>query len=382
MKKTANLFNSKRAIITVEIQCHNPEKIINLLWKKGLYLKNIHRESITSIIIDMHLKDYTYLEEAIKRTNGKIKIIGRKGSTFVILKVQKRIALLLGLLLFICIVYYLSTFIWRIDINTDAYISPYETRSRLYSYGIKPGIKKMDLDTSTLEQNFIRDYDDVMWIKVRMQGSSLKVTVEGRQSPPKIISDVTPCNLVALRDGEVVRVYTTAGTSVVKQGDIVKKGQMLVKGIQGKEGMEYQVHSNGDVIAHTFYQDSKTALLKGSQLKRTGKTITRYYIEINGNKYYIKNSVNNFKTYDKIVYDNILLKKEVFYETKQSKFSLDIEKEKKKIEKQLYNKIILNIDKKVKIINKISSEEEKGDTLTVNYTVVGEENIAIPETIP
>ena len=69
-----------------------------------------------------------------------------------------------------------------------------------------------------------------MWVKARIEGSKLKVSAVERQSPPSIISEDSPCNLVAKRDGEVIRVYTTAGTSVVKKGDMIRKGQILVKG--------------------------------------------------------------------------------------------------------------------------------------------------------
>lgn len=382
MKNPNRLLRNKSAIITVEIQCLTPEKFLNILWRKGLYLRNVRRESITSIVFNMYLKDYEYVEKAAKNVGAKIKIIKRKGSSFIFLKVQKRVTLILGILFSICIIYYLSTFIWRVDISTDENISPYETRGRLLSYGIRPGVRKSSLDIRELEEKFNKDYDDIMWMKVRIQGSSLKITVAGRQSPPSMISDTTPCNLVASRDGQVVRVYTTSGTSVVKNGDIVKKGQILVKGIQGKEGMEYPVHSKGDVIAKTYYEDKKTVTINGTKMQRTGKKLVNYYIVIGNRKYYLKNTMNKFKTYDKIVYDNLLLKKEVIYETKKVHYSLEKEREKHKLENQLYDKIKLGMDRKVKIVNKISNSEENGDILTVTYTLIGEENIAVPETIP
>lgn len=382
MKEMNKLSKYKSGIITVKIQCHMPEKFINLLWKKGLSLRYIRKESITSIVFDMYLKDYDYVEEAAKRIDGKIMIVRRKGSSFVVIKAKKRITFLLGVLFFICIIYYLSTFIWGIDISTDGNISPYETRTRLYEYGIRSGLKKSNLDVTKLEEKFNKDYDDVMWIKARIQGSSLKISIAGRQSPPNIVSDVTPCDLVALRDGEVVRVYTTAGTAVVKTGDIIKKGQLLIKGTQGKEGMEYAVHSKGDVIAKTFYEDSKTIAIKGVEIKRTGNKIVRYYIVLNGKKIYLKNNVNKFKNYDKIVHNNTLLKKEVIYEKKEVEFSLDIEKTKQKIEKELFDRITSNISRNVKIADKISRCEQDGDTITVVFTVIGEENVAILENVP
>ncbi|MCS4515803.1 sporulation protein YqfD [Clostridium botulinum] len=38
-----------------------------------------------------------------------------------------------------------------------------------------------------------------------------------------MVKEDEPCNLVAKKDGEVQRVYTTSGSAIVQNGDIVKK---------------------------------------------------------------------------------------------------------------------------------------------------------------
>lgn len=60
-------------------------------------------------------------------------------------------------------------------------------------------------------------------MRVRIEGSTLKVVIQEKINPPQTKS-YEYGNLVASKDGEVKRVYTFAGRSAVKTGELVKNG--------------------------------------------------------------------------------------------------------------------------------------------------------------
>ena len=381
MKEMSDFSKYKNGIITIEIQSLIPERFINLLWKKDVKIKKIKKNTITTMTMEISLKDYGAIEECAKVTGTKVKIVKRRGITFFWFKLKKRIAFVFGIALFVSILYYLSTFIWVIEIITDKTLSPYEIRQQLYDYGIKPGLNKNNLHVYSLEEKMQKGNDDIMWIKIRPEGSKLKVSVLQRQSPPEIIKDEEPCNIVAKRDGQVEWVYSTTGTSIVKSGTIVKKGQLLIKGEQGKEGSTYAVHAKGNVVAKTFYEEYKEVQVTGKKAERTGKIIENSYVEIKGKKIYFKNSINKFNNYDKIISNNLFIKKETYYELKEVSFTLDIKKVIEDTSNELYNNIILKLDKSIKVLNKIVDEVPSGDKYTIRVAVVAEENIAALEKI-
>ncbi|MCH3964684.1 MAG: sporulation protein YqfD [Clostridium sp.] len=376
MKETSrfNFGKYKNAYITIEIQSIIPERFINLIWKNNVYIKNIRKKSVTTVMMDIKLKDYYKIEEFAKRSSARIKIVKRWGLSFFILRLKKNRMMVIGVLLFIGIIYYMSTFIWEIQINSDSNLPPYEIRQKLKKSGIVPGINKKHLDVYKIEEFLIKSDDNIMWVKARIDGSRLIISVEERKSPPNIISDNSPCDLAASKDGEVVRLYTTAGTAVVNIGDMVKKGQILVRGIQGKEGATYPVHAAGEVICRTFYEASKSVKVDTIKRVRTGKKIENYYININGRKLYLKKHANNFSKYDKIEESKIFLKKETFYEVKEVPVKGNIERITAEISGELYRKICSNLDKSVKIMNKIV-DKKQDKFLKVRVLVVAEENI-------
>lgn len=376
-----NFSKYKRSTMLLEIQCLSPERFINLLWKNNIYVKDIKRMNLTTATMVVNLKDYSKIAEISKRTDTKIKILRRRGIDFLLIRKNKVFAISIGVILFISITYYLSGFIWRVNIETEKYLSPYEIRRLLLTYGIKEGKKKAGIDVHKLEKQILKDNSNVMWVKARIEGVNLNVSIFENQSPPIIVNNEEPCDLVAQRDGEISRIYTKAGTAVVKEGDIVKKGQLLVKGEQGTENVNYQVHAEGKVIAKTFYEKYKEVPIKVKIRERTGNKVEKVYIVIKGKKIYLKNNLNKFSKYDRIVDNKGPLVKEIFYEVKEKEVINKKEEVVKKTVEELAKDIIKNIDKSVKIIDKIVDASSEEDRYVVRLLLVGEENIAVPQKI-
>lgn len=381
MKKMYNLSKYKSGIINIEIQSARPERFVNQLWKSNVLIKNIRKKSITTIEMEVRLSDYKIIDELAKRTKTRIKITGRKGIAFFLIRARNKLTLSGGIILFILILYYLSTYIWGIEIKADKNIAPYDVRQQLYSIGIKPGIKKNSINAKAVEEKMNDLNDNIMWIKARIEGSRLVVSVAERQPPPNMSSDTAPCNLVSCKDGQVVRVYTTAGTSVVKPGDIIKKGQLLIKGEQGKEGSITPVHSKGDVIAKTFYEETTSVPFHGTKNVRSGKFVESYYIMVGNKKIYLKKSINKFQNYDKIIDDKHFIKKEVYYEVKPKEFKLNTNQVIEETLNKLNNSILLKLNKSVKVVDKIIDTKVDGDNCIVRLVIVAEENVAVQENI-
>lgn len=382
MKEMNNKFSKyKKAIIKLQIQSLMPERFINLLWNRGVYVQNIYRIDITTVNLEVNLSDFKTVEEIAKITDSKIKILQRRGLSFLLLRFRKKITLIGGIIIFAIIIYYLSTFIWRIEIKADRHLSPYEIRAQLSLLGISPGINKSKLNVYALEEKIIKNNDNIMWVRARIEGSKLKVSIAERVIPPNIVTDDSICDMVAKMDGQIVRVYTISGTPVVKPGDVVKKGQTLIKGEQGKEGNTYKVHSEGDVIAKTFYEFIEEMPLRGVKKARTGKSTEALYIEILGSKIYLKKPNVNFSKYDKIEESGNIIKKVIYYEIKEEKFQENEEVLINTTLNSLMQKMERDLDKKATIMDKVVNKEYSGDNIKLKVVFIVTQNIALKQKV-
>ena len=282
---------------------------------------------------------------------------------------------------FLGVMLFLSTFIWSIEIESDKYLSPYEIRQKLYSYGIKPGISKRKVDFRALEDRMLKDTDNIMYFRARIEGSTLKIAVGERVPPPEIVEENEICDIVAGMDGQVIEIFSTAGTPMVEAGDIVKKGQVIIKGEQGKEGATYPVHAKGKVIAKTFHEHEKEIQIKGQRSEKTGNKITNLYIELLGKKIYLKKSLNKFTNYDKILDNKGHIKYEIYNEMKTIYFDLNPQEVADEACQEFLKKTMESFDKSAKLIDKTVEKEVKGEKLKVRVVFVVEMDIATQEAL-
>lgn len=374
-----NYFTQKDGVLRIHVQSKNLERFINLLCKNGVIQRNITKESINSMIFDVNYSDYKIVLEAAHKTKSKIKIIDRKGIVFLKIRIKKRLAMVLGAFVFVGIIYYLSGYIWGIQISTEKNIAPYEIREELNNIGVMPGTFKKNINVYKIEEKLKEYNPNIMWVRVRIEGSILKVSAAEREALPNTAKDTSNRDVVAKKDGVIDRIYTKAGTAVVKKGDIVKKGQLLIVGEQGNEGSTYKVHADGEVIAKTYYEETREVPITYVKKTRTGNLIENYYIDIFGKKFYLKNSLNKFVKYDKIEKDDNFIKKEMYYEFKEKKINQDPKVLALKTADMIYKDINLKFYRTVSVVNKSIESNIEGNICKVRVIVTAEENIADTE---
>lgn len=373
------VFESGKVIL--EINILKPERLLNILWSENIRVINIKRIDVVTIRITIEYENYLSVVEAVKRLGGKSKIVGSRGILFLVGELKSKVFLVIGGGMFIAILLYLSTFVWSIEITTKKNVSPYELRQQLYELGIKPGISKSKIDFKDIERKLENMNSDILWLRARVEGSTLKVAIEEKVNPPEI-KEGNLGNLVAKIDGEISRVYTFAGRSVVHSGEFVKVGDVIIEGINGKEENPYEVVPDGVVMANTFYEKSIKAKYQGTELKRSGEKDSDIYLNIFGKKIYLKKAIKDFKEYDKIEESGNIINKINYYEKKE--IPIEFGKEEivnnsiNDLEKSLYNELT----REANIVDRIvSTREDSNDELVVNVVFVVEQNIVNYETV-
>jgi len=293
------LSNIKKGIMILEISTPSPEKLLNQLWLKNIEIASVSRINITTVRMMVDYKDYKIIEEVVKMAKGKLRIVDKKGGIFFLKKFKNGVTLALGSILFIILIYTMSTFVWSIEIKTGENVSPYEIRENLKELGIEPGIKKKDLDVYKLEKEIETLNSNILWIRARIEGSTLKIVIEEKVNPP-VNSEAKIGDCTALFHGEVKRMFIASGTAQVAPGDFVNEGDVLIKSTQGVEGNEYEVPAKGIIIANTFYEREMEIQISGKKFEKTDRKDEDIYIKLFNMRIYLKKAINNFKYYDKI----------------------------------------------------------------------------------
>ena len=371
----------KNGKILVEIKILNTEKLLNLFWTKNIRVYKVKKRDFATLILEIDYLNYAEVKEYVESLGGRINIIKSAGFVFFLGNIKKKLSLVIGGLMFLCIIYYLSTYIWAIEVDVQQNIPPFEIRKQLNSIGIKPGIAKNSIDVKEIEKKLENMSSEILWLRVRIEGSTLKVVIEEKINPPQEQS-YEYGNLVATMEGEVKRVYTFAGRAKVKSGQLVKVGDVVIEGIDGSEGGEYILPPRGIVIANTFYEKSMNVKVNGTTLKRSGEKDSDIYINIFGKKIYLKKAIKDFEHYDKIEVSGKMFNKVLYYERVEKDINLSeddaIEKAVNDLEKSLLNEL----SRDAKIVDKLVDKEMKDEeNMLINVVFVVEQNIVSEDTV-
>ena len=320
------------SLITLEIKTFKKEGILNVLNHKCISVKNVRDIDKITLMLDVYYMDYDEVLEIVQVLEGKVRMVseGKKKKTFSVMK--KSSSLFLGIGAFFVVLIISSSFLWSVKIEGKEYLAPYELRQELSSMGIKPGILKSKINVYDLEKKVEKNIDEIMWINIRIEGSTLVVKYEEKTINNPVIEDVNliGTSKVATMDGEIKRVYTSAGTSSVKEGDIVKRGDVIIEGEQiikdkiiDGEDIRKKVIPKGSIIANTFYEKIIELQVNGSKEVRTDEIDEEIYFQIFGKKIYLKKASKDFKSYDKIERKEKFINKNIYYEKELKEITRD-----------------------------------------------------------
>lgn len=145
-------------------------------------------------------------------------------------KHRARLGILLGMLASLFLLYFSSKVVWRVDVSGNELLSEREIVSNLETMGVGEGSMIGSLDFSAVSDSYRLLHPEIAHMDIYAVGTVLNVRVI-ESSHPKTASPSKPCHLVAACDAVIESFDVLHGKSVVKVGNVVKKGDLLVSGI-------------------------------------------------------------------------------------------------------------------------------------------------------
>ena len=106
-----------------------------------------------------------------------------------------------------------SFFIWDIQITGNEIVPKEAILQALEHNGVTLGRFGMSLDGEDIRNHVLLELPALSWINVNVSGCRAKVEVRERRPAPALLDRREPCNLVARRDGLVLRVQALGGTA-------------------------------------------------------------------------------------------------------------------------------------------------------------------------
>lgn len=253
-------------------------------------------------------KDFKKLKSIVKKSHAVVRITERHGLPFFIHKNRKRKVYLAGIAVAFVFMVWLSAHVWSIQIEgnlsqTDDVVFEYLGQS-----GISHGMWKSKVDCKELAAELRNYFTEFAWVAAELKGTRLVIHVkEGimdvKETESGSVSD-EPSSLAASCSGVVDSIFVRKGTPMVKAGDQVEKGTILVSGAlpiynDEKEIASYQyVSADADIVIkrERKYQDVVSFI--GSEKQYTGKEKINWMVWLGEEAFALPANLDDFEKYD------------------------------------------------------------------------------------
>ena len=352
------------------------DRFLRKLISSNIYFYDVKYIDKDKLLVKINLEDY----KRVKRLGffSKIKVVKYEG--YVGIKKHFKNNLYFYLMAIFCFILMdiITSFIVSVEvIHENSRIRNLVT-SELYDSGIKRFSLRKDFDQVEDIKNKILDNNKntLEWLSITREGMTYTVRVEER-----IITSIDKeegfRHIVSTKNALVTKVVSSKGDVLVRSGDYVKKGDILISGnINLYEEVKGNILATGDVYGDVWYTTEINFPFVYEEKVYTGEV--RSNLTINS-KVLFKNKYKDFDKKD-VKSISVFGLKFSFYKEHEyklvSKRYNKIDAENKALEKIKEEFETRLNDKGVVISQKVLKKEENNSTMSMSVFVVTNEHIS------
>lgn len=288
-----NIYNYMGGVVKIRIKGAMPEKFINLCIAKNILLWGIIKHD-DDFYTNMRLNDFFRIRSIARISRVKVDVVSFRGLPFIIKRIKRRKMMLAGGILSIFLLNILASFIWFVDVTGVKHLDPEQIKEIALNNGLKPGVIKDSVNAKQIEQEILLNVPEIAWAGVTFSGTRAQIEVVEKTIPKQ--EDKAPADIVAAKDGVITEFIVLAGRPLVKKGDTVKKGDVLITGVIPEQAVQNElgqtvnnnypprlVKANGIIKARVWYETYGECEINKPIHQRTGKKEVAVKINIGGN---------------------------------------------------------------------------------------------------
>ncbi len=254
------LMNYLRGMVILKLTGPFPERLINLCAQEGIDFWAM--EWLDEHTVRLTTRRYTLkrFRELAQRAGCEVEREASRGLPDFLGRFRTRYAFLMGLVLALCAVSVLSRFVLTIQVSGNEEVPSAVILSQLRQLGVRPGVYGPGLNRRQLAQELLVRLDGLSWAALNLYGTRLEVVVREPIKVPERVDESGYFDIVAEADGIITHIEPELGDALVKDGDVVARGDVLISGNVAMEPpmysdaptRYYQTHARGRVWARTW----------------------------------------------------------------------------------------------------------------------------------
>lgn len=300
-EKFARYFRGR---VYIKAQGEGTTRFINEAVKDNIIFYN-GKKLPDGFSAEVDTRDFKHLRKAARSAGVKFSVRAKYGFPFTALRWQKRKGLIAGIFIIAAGLIVLSQFVLSISLEGNSRIPSEQILAEAEKAGLKTGVFKNKLDLDEISKQVQDNITDLAWVTMEERGTNIKVRVVEKTLPKKV---VFKGDLIAAKTAYVEDVIVIQGNALVKEGDTVKAGQVLIRAAGGMTEYSFDVSgesgarksqvdapaAKGFVRGRVWYSTEKQVPLEEDIIEKTGNDADGWGIKSNNRVIMITNETSPY----------------------------------------------------------------------------------------
>lgn len=296
------------------------QRFFNLCAFHGISLWNLEPLGEDEYLLSISLKNFWKIRPLARKCRIRLQVVKKCGLPFLLYRYRHRKPLFFSIMLAFVMIFSLSLFIWDIRIEGNLSVTDERIMDYLTNQGITQGRLKSSVDYKGLAASLREYFPELTWVSVKLEGTRLMIQLQENTDTNLLEEgEYEPSDLVSNVNGVVTRIITRSGTPMVKAGDQVQEGDLLVSGCvelinDSAEVYGYRyVAADADIYVQTSLEYEDEIPFLHSEKVYSGKETSRILLEFGSFHLGIPFFHISYKQYDTLRENRQLRIMENFY---------------------------------------------------------------------
>lgn len=261
-----DLWRSLNGMVKVEILTADPAVALADLHQKGITLEHVHVLDELTIQFQIRRQDLISVRQSAAKRGAQLKIKDNKGFYWKIRSFLRRPVLVFGLLSLLLLNLFVPTRLYFFRVDGNISVPTNHILEVASKQGISFGVSRREIRSEKVKNVLLQEIPELEWVGINTSGCVATISVRERQTGAPIPNMKGVSSIVATREGVVENITVTSGSAVVKTGQAVKAGQVLISGYTDCGISIRASRANGEIYART--QRVMSFVLPQNSLKR------------------------------------------------------------------------------------------------------------------
>ena len=257
----------------------NIEKFINYLISANISILRAKRPNYNRLELILSSKNGKKVIENAEKFGFKVRVEGVFGFYKIVDFFIKRFSIVVCLLFCISMYLFSNLFVWGVNIEGTINLSDEEIISFLEQSNVGIGRAKTHVDVNKIEKSLLNNFNQISLVSVYLYGNSINININ--EKLPQDYLKYEP--ILSQHDGVVKDFVLVSGTTIIKCGDVVREGDILVLPyIIDNAGNKKSIKPSANIVLEVDFSNTISYNENREILEDTGDKIVSTNISLFG----------------------------------------------------------------------------------------------------